>query len=142
MEFARKEGFGIDDFVETTISTRRDRQREELSQLIQGLEKNDRFVVSELSRLGRSLGQVIAVVDELVKRKINFVAIKESIRFEGKQTLQTKVTITMFALLHDGEASTGISNKKKTTEAAFSFGASFCLLTERAQFPIWNIGLN
>jgi DNA invertase Pin-like site-specific DNA recombinase len=50
--------------------------------------------VSELSRLGRSLGQVIHIVDELVKRKIRFTAIKESIHFEGKQDLQTKVTVS------------------------------------------------
>ena len=36
----------------------------------------DRLVVSELSRLGRSLGQVIQIVDELVKRKVRFTAIK------------------------------------------------------------------
>ena len=40
--------------------------------------------MSELSRLGRSLGQVIHIVDELVKRKIRFTTIKESIHFEGK----------------------------------------------------------
>ena len=34
-----------------------------------------------MSRLGRNLGQVIQLVDELVKRKV---------RFEGKQDLQTK----------------------------------------------------
>ena len=48
-------------------------------------------IVSELSRLGLSLGQVIHIVDELVKRKIRFTAIKESIHFEGKQDLQTKL---------------------------------------------------
>jgi DNA invertase Pin-like site-specific DNA recombinase len=47
------------------------------------LRGGDRLVVSELSRLGRSLGQVIHIVEELVRRKIRFVAIKEAIRFEG-----------------------------------------------------------
>jgi hypothetical protein len=32
---------------------------------------------------------VIHIVDKLVKRKIRFTAIKESIHFEGKQDLQT-----------------------------------------------------
>jgi hypothetical protein len=48
------------------------------------LAEGDRLVVSELSRLGRSLGQVIQIVDELVKRKVRFTAIKEAIRFEGR----------------------------------------------------------
>jgi DNA invertase Pin-like site-specific DNA recombinase len=39
------------------------------------LAAGDRLIVSELSRLGRSLGQVIRIVDELVKQKVRFVAI-------------------------------------------------------------------
>ena len=63
----------------------------------------DRLIVSELSRLGRSLGQVIRIVDELVKRKIRFIAIKEAIRFEGKQDMQTKVMIALFGLFAEVE---------------------------------------
>ena len=50
----------------------------------------DRLLVSELSRLGRSLGQVIQIVETLVRRKIRFIAIKEAIEFDGKQDLRTK----------------------------------------------------
>ena len=49
--------------------------------------------MSELSRLGRSLGQIIQAVDQLLKKGVSLIAIKESIRLEGKQDLQTKVTI-------------------------------------------------
>jgi len=103
LDFAQKEGFGIDEFVEITISSRRNQQRDQLLNTIEGLNKGDRLVVSELSRLGRSLGQVIAIVDSLVKRKIQFIAIKEAIRFEGKQTLQSKVMVTLFALFSEVE---------------------------------------
>src|SRR5271165_538941 len=40
--------------------------------LLERLAPGDRLIVSELSRLGRSLGQVIHIVHELVKRKIRF----------------------------------------------------------------------
>ncbi len=103
LEFARKEGFAIDQFVETTISSRRQQQRNQLQGVIAGLTKGDRLVVSELSRLGRSLGQVIATVDTLVKRQVRFIAIKEAIRFEGRQTLQSKVMVTLFALFAEVE---------------------------------------
>ena len=59
--------------------------------------------MSELSRLGRSLGQIIYIVDTLVKRNIRFVAIKETIRFEGKQTMQTKVMVALFGLFAEVE---------------------------------------
>src|SRR5258708_14194502 len=44
-----------------------------------------------------------AFVDELVKRKIRFTAIKESIHFEGKQDLQTKVMVALFGLFAEVE---------------------------------------
>jgi DNA invertase Pin-like site-specific DNA recombinase len=67
------------------------------------LTAGDRLVVSELSRLGRSLGQVIQLIDELVKRKVRFAAIKENIRFERTQDLQTKVMIALFGLFAEIE---------------------------------------
>ena len=50
-----------------------------------------------------SLGQVTHIVDELVKRKIRFTAIQESIHFEGKQDLQTKVMVALFGLFAEVE---------------------------------------
>ena len=47
------------------------RQRR-IEELLEVLKDGDRLVVSELSRLGRSLGQVIRIVEELVRRKIHF----------------------------------------------------------------------
>ena len=41
---------------------------------------------------------MIQIIDELVKRKVRFVAIKEAIRFEGKQDMQTKVMVVLFGL--------------------------------------------
>ena len=49
------------------------------------LQPGDRLLVSELSRLGRSLGQVIQIVETLVRRKIRFIAIKQAIEFNGKE---------------------------------------------------------
>jgi DNA invertase Pin-like site-specific DNA recombinase len=49
------------------------------------------------------LGQVIQLVDELVKMKVRFIAIKEAIRFEGKQDMQTKVMVALFGLFAEVE---------------------------------------
>jgi DNA invertase Pin-like site-specific DNA recombinase len=103
LDFAQKEGFKVDEFIEVSVSSRRSEQRKQLNTIINQLTKRDLLVVSELSRLGRSLGQVIGIIDSLVKKEIRFIAIKESIRFEGKQTLQSKVMVTMFALFAEVE---------------------------------------
>jgi DNA invertase Pin-like site-specific DNA recombinase len=48
-----------------------------------------------LSRLGRSLGQILQIVDQLIHHGVGFVAIKEGIVCEGKHTMQTKAMIAL-----------------------------------------------
>ena len=53
------------------------------------LEPGDSLVVSELSRMGRSVGEVITTVDALLKQQVRFLAVKEDIRLAGKQDLHS-----------------------------------------------------
>ena len=71
--------------------------------LCAGMLAGDLMVVSELSRLGRSVGQIIQIVDDLVKNQIRFVAIKENIQLNGQQDIQGKVMVTMFGLFAEIE---------------------------------------
>jgi DNA invertase Pin-like site-specific DNA recombinase len=103
LDYARRQRFTVDRFVEAQISSRKTPAQRGIDDLLGTLAAGDRLIVSELSRLGRSLGQVIRIVDELVKRKVHFVAIKEAIRFEGKQDMQTKVMIALFGLFAEVE---------------------------------------
>ena len=103
LEYARREGLRIDDFVEATASSRADTKRRRLDQLMAALEHGDRLVVSELSRLGRSLGEVVAMLDAIARAGVVFVSVKENIRFEGKRDIQTKVMTTLFALFAEVE---------------------------------------
>jgi DNA invertase Pin-like site-specific DNA recombinase len=103
LDYAKPQRFTVDRFVEAQVSSRKTPAERGIDDLLGTLDAGDRLIVSELSRLGRSLGQVIRIVDELVKRKVRFVAIKEGIRFEGKQDMPTKVMITLFGLFAEVE---------------------------------------
>ncbi len=103
LDYARKNRLTVSKFVQTKLSSRGSEQKQQVLKIIEGLEKGDRLIVSELSRLGRSLGQIIHLVDTLIARKIRFVAIKEAIRFEGRQDMQTKVMIALFGLFAEIE---------------------------------------
>ena len=94
LEYARRHSLQIDEFIEATASAVTSLKRRRLG---------DRLVVSELSRLGRSLGQIVAMLDTLAREGIAFIAIKEQIRIEGKQDIQTKVMTTLFALFAEVE---------------------------------------
>jgi DNA invertase Pin-like site-specific DNA recombinase len=103
LEYARQHRITVDDVVEVRASTRRVSQRAHVLALIETLSSGDRLIVSELSRLGRSLGQILQIVDHLVQKGVRLVAIKEAIRLEGKQTLQTKAMLTLFGLFAEIE---------------------------------------
>ena len=103
LEFSQKRRFPIDQFIESRISSRHSPLERRIDEMLGTLEPGDRLLVSELSRLGRSLSQVIQIVETLVHRKIRFIAIKEAIEFDGKQDLQTKVMIALFGLFAEVE---------------------------------------
>ena len=87
LEYARKHDFRIDDFIEATASGQAPEKRRRRDELMPALQRGDRLVVSELSRLGRSLGQIVAILDARAKAGVAFVAMKENIRVEDKRDL-------------------------------------------------------
>lgn len=103
LEFARQEKCEISEFIEVTASSRRSPKERQLDLLLARLQAGDTLVVSELSRMGRSVGEIITTVDTLVQRHIRLLAVKEDIRLDGKQDLQTKVIVTLFSLFAEIE---------------------------------------
>ena len=78
-------------------------QKVELLEMIEALQPGDRLIVSELSRLGRSLSQILQIIDRLRRKEVRLVAIKEAIRFEGRHNIQTKAMIALFGLFAEVE---------------------------------------
>ena len=103
LEFARQEKFEVSAFMELSVSSRRSPKERQIDLLMAQLEPGDTLVVSELSRMGRSVGEVITTVDALMKQQVRFLAIKEGIRLAGKQDLHSKVMVTLFGLFAEIE---------------------------------------
>lgn len=102
-EYARRNDIKINEFIEVEMSSRKTTQARRIEELLENLQAGDLLLTSELSRLGRSVGQIIQIVDTLIKNQVQLVAVKESININGKQNIQTKTMITMFALFAEIE---------------------------------------
>jgi DNA invertase Pin-like site-specific DNA recombinase len=76
------------------MSTKESRNDELLAQLQEG----DTVIVAELPKLGRSVGQIAILVDDLLKKKIKVICLKENITLNGKADIEAKMMITMFSL--------------------------------------------
>lgn len=103
LDYAQHHQLQIDRFLETQVSSRKSLKERGIEGLFAGMQAGDLLLVSELSRLGRSVGQVIQLVDDLIKHQIKFIAIKENIHLNGKQDIQSKVTVTLFGLFAEIE---------------------------------------
>lgn len=102
-EYAHKNKFKIDEFIEAEVSSRKSPGERKINFILEKLQKGDLLLVSELSRLGRSVGQVIQIIDQLIKKNVRFISVKENIKIDGKQDIQSKTMITLFGLFAEIE---------------------------------------
>jgi DNA invertase Pin-like site-specific DNA recombinase len=103
LEFAQKEGIQIDQWIEISISSRKSVKERRIDELMGMLSPCDMLICAELSRLGRSVGQIAQIVDTLVKNEVAFISLKEGIRLNGKKNMAATVQITMFSLFAEIE---------------------------------------
>jgi DNA invertase Pin-like site-specific DNA recombinase len=99
------------------MSSRKDLKARGIEDLLSRLNRGDVLIVSELSRLGRSIIEVISIINELIKREIRFVAIKQNLDIKGSHDMQSKVMVTIFSLLAELERDLISARTKKALAA-------------------------
>lgn len=89
----------IDEFIAIQISSRRTAIERRLDELFQRLKAGDTLIVTELSRLGRSTGQVISLIDELIQYDIRVIIIKQQLILDRNHNdLQSLTMVTLLSL--------------------------------------------
>ena len=122
LDYAHRHGLMVQTFVEAQTSSRHARARQGMDTLLEQVQAGDLIMVSALSRLGRSVGQIMQLVDRLLKQQVQLVAIKEHIWLNGTQDLQTKVMITLFGLFAEIERDLIAERTKEGLAAARAQG--------------------
>ena len=105
LEYARQNEIHIDDFIEISISSRKTRRARRIDELLQNLYPDDTLIVTELSRLGRSTGEVISLIDDLLANDITVIIIKQNLKLDKHQDdMQSITMVTMLSLFGLGTA--------------------------------------
>jgi len=117
LEYAHGKGIKVDEFISVEISSRESQAKRRIDELWEKLTSEDILIVSELSRIGRSTGEVIGLINDLVDRKVRFIAIKQAIDINGTKNTTSKVMITLLALFAELEKDL-ISDRTKHALAA------------------------
>ena len=103
LEYANQQKFKVDKWIEIKMSSRRSTKERKIDELLVQLQPNDTLIVTELSRLGRSVGQIAILVNDLIAKKVRLLCLKEAIDLTGKAKMQNKIMITMFSLFAEIE---------------------------------------
>ena len=94
--FAKQQNLDIDKWVEETISSRRPLNKRKLGQLLETLQPNDILIATEISRLGRSLLEVMRILESCLSNSCQVFTIKEGYRLGND--IQSKVMAFAFGL--------------------------------------------
>ncbi|MBZ0293053.1 MAG: recombinase family protein [Anaerolineae bacterium] len=118
LEYTRSNDLRVDDFIEISISSRKSRRGRRIEELLEKLTTGDTLVVTELSRLGRSTGEVITLIDELVANDITILILKQNLKLNKDQDDIQSITMTTMLLLFAQLERSMISRRTKEALAA------------------------
>lgn len=101
LRFAQNHGLVIDKWVSETVSGTVKGSDRKLGCLIKRLRKGDVIVVSELSRLSRTMLDIMYIMKTLIEKKVKLYSTKEN--FALDDDISSKVVIFAFSLASEIE---------------------------------------
>lgn len=97
---------GIDEWIALEISTRKSVRKRKIIELLDRLQPGDIVIVSELSRLGRSIKEVLATIETLIEgKRSRLILVKQHLDINPNNTkdLTNKILITIFSMMAELE---------------------------------------
>jgi len=98
--------FMVDEWIELEMSSRKSTALRRIDELLNKLSPNDMVIVSELSRLGRSIKETLNTIEVIVNQKQSrLVLIKQNLDLNpnDQNNVTNKILITIFSMLAELE---------------------------------------
>ena len=109
-QFANNNNLKIDQWIEETISSKKDLEERKLGKLLKKIKQDDIIIATELSRLGRNLLQVMSILHHCMNIGCQVWTLKDNYRLGAD--IQSKVLAFAFGLSAEIER-TMISERTK-----------------------------
>lgn len=113
-QFVKAQGLTVDTWIEERISSRKALNKRKLGPLLDNLQENDILISCEISRLGRSLLEVMRILETCLAKNCQVWTIKENYRLGND--IQSKVLAFAFGLAAEIERNL-ISQRTKSSLA-------------------------
>jgi DNA invertase Pin-like site-specific DNA recombinase len=95
-QFAQRNNIRINKWVQETITSRKPLNKRQLGQLLDELQDGDILIAAEISRLGRSLLEVMRILETCLNKNCQVWTLKENYRLGND--IQSKVMAFAFGL--------------------------------------------
>ena len=115
LHLANEKGLGKVEWVEEQVSGRVSWKKRKIAQVIEALQTDDSLIVSELSRLGRSMLECMEILSIASQKQINIYAVKGNWQLD--QSIQSKIVAMAFSMAAEIERDL-ISQRTKEALAA------------------------
>ncbi|WP_028316665.1 recombinase family protein [Desulfatibacillum aliphaticivorans] len=96
LNLANEKSLGQVEFIEDSVSGKVSWKKRKLGELVERLETGDVLLTAELSRLGRSMLEIMEILALCVEREIRVYAAKGNWSLDG--TMQSKIVAMVFAM--------------------------------------------
>ena len=115
LQLANEKGLGQVQWVEETVSGRVSWRKRQVAQVLEQLQLDDTLIVSELSRLGRSMLECMEILSIASQKGIKVYAVKGNWRLDN--SIQSKIIAMAFSMAAEIERDL-ISQRTKEALAA------------------------
>jgi len=95
-KFAIERGLDIDKWVSETISGTKDIKERRLGTLLKKMRKGDTLIISEISRLGRNLMQIMSILNLCMSKETSVLTVKE--RYQLGNNINSQILAFAFGL--------------------------------------------
>jgi DNA invertase Pin-like site-specific DNA recombinase len=99
--YASQKGITVNKWVTETISGKTDQNKRKLGKLIKTLQTGDTLIVTEISRLSRTLHEVMSIMGVCLSKKITIYSTKDGYAFDD--SINSKVLSFAFGLVAEIE---------------------------------------
>lgn len=121
LKFANDKDFGKVEFISEKVSGTMSWKKRKLFEVVNIMNKGDILIVPELSRLGRSLVDVLDVLNTLSDKDVKVYSVKENFQINGHD-IQSKMMRTMLGLFSEIERDLISARTKEGLAAARAKG--------------------
>lgn len=134
-QLSRLEQYGCVKTFSGKHSGKSDTNKEALNELLNYVREGDTVVVTKLDRLGRSLSQVLQVLDQFKEINVNLIALDQNVDTSNDDPMNTAM-VQLLGMFAEMERNFIVSRTQEGKQASGNYGGRKAKLTQEQKTEV------